>query len=106
MKCVKKYSEGGAFPPGRGRRSRGGGVDYNSGGGRGRRLSRECKEAAEQKRGQKVERPSSGPCPQPKAKRPKLNVVPLQPPKTGIPKLTKEQEERSWQLRHANPRFL
>lgn len=82
-------------------------MNYNSGGGRGHRLSRECKEAAEQKRGQKVERPSSGPSPQPKVKPPKLNVVPLQTPSSfEMPKLTKEQKERAKQQRHANPRFL
>lgn len=109
MKCVKKYNDGGSAWPGRGRRNRGGGggVDYGSGTGRGHRLSRECKEADEQKRGQKVERAGgmSGAV-KPKTKPPKLNVVPLQPPKTGIPEYTKEQKELGKQRRHSNPRFL
>ena len=106
MKCVKKYKDGGmAWPPGK--RNRGGGVDYGSGTGRGHRLSRECKEADEQKRGQKVERAGgmSGAV-KPKTKPPKLNVVSLQPPKTGVPERTKEEMERAKQRRHSNPRFL
>ena len=103
MKCVKKYKEGGqAWPP----RGGNGGVDYGMGTGKGHRMSRECKEAAEQKQGQKVEHKGGGPSPQPKVKPLKLNKVPLQPPKTGIPERTKEEMERAKQRRHSNPRFL
>lgn len=104
MKCVKKYKEGGAAWPPRGGN---GGVDYGSGTGRGHRMSRECKEAAEQKRGQKVEHKGgmSGAV-KPKVPAPKLNKVALQPPKTGIPERTKEEMQRAKQRRHSNPRFL
>jgi O-acetyl-ADP-ribose deacetylase (regulator of RNase III) len=108
MKCVKKYKDGGAaWPPGKRNRGGGGGVDYGSGAGRGHRLSRECKEADEQKRGQKVEHKGgmSGAV-KPKAPDRKINRVALQPPKTGIPEYTKEQKELGKQRRHSNPRFL
>lgn len=102
MKCVKKYSEGGALPPGRGRKGKGSGVDYM---GRGHRPSRQCREVAEEKSGGKKE-PKVRPPNQPKVKPLKLNKVPLQPPKTGIPERTKEEMERAKQQRHSNPRFL
>jgi hypothetical protein len=120
MKCVKKYKDGGVTWPGRGRRNRGGGggVDYGSGSGRGNRLSRECKDAAEQKAaiegGGGDSGPRSRPNPQPKVKPLKLNVVPLQPPKTGLTNPyegmnrseKKAAQERAKQRRHSNPRFL
>lgn len=108
MKCVKKYKDGGAWPPGGRRRgSGGGGVDYGSGTGRGHRLSRECKDADEQKRGQKVEHKGglSG-ARKPDAPDRKMNKVALQPPKTGIPNYSKEDMKAGKQRRHSNPRFL
>lgn len=101
MKCVKKYKDGGVTWPGRGRR-----------------LSGDCKKAAAQKAaiegGGGDSGPRSRPNPQPKVKPPKLNIVPLQEPKTGLTNPyegmnrseKKAAQERAKQRRHSNPRFL